>query len=108
MSEQTVSFSVDSGLLDAFVHAAEKNSSNNTELLKAFMAEYVQQDVRRQQYEEWFKGKVEKGLSEIKEGLGLSSEQAEAHMAAFKASTGSNPEGNTLLNRPHSKPQTIL
>jgi hypothetical protein len=29
---------------------------------------------------------VEKGLSEIKEGLGLSSEQAEAHMAAFKAS----------------------
>ena len=96
MSEQTVSFSVDSGLLNAFVHTAEKNSCNNTELLKAFMAEYVQQDVRQQQYEEWFKGKVEKGLAEIKEGLGLSSEHAEAQMAAFKASMGSNPEGLPL------------
>ena len=86
MPEQTFSFSVDSGLLNAFVHTAEKNSCNNTELLKAFMAEYVQQDVRRQQYEEWFKGKVEKGLSEIQKGLGVSSEQAEAQMAAFKAS----------------------
>ena len=93
MSEQTVSFSVDSGLLNAFVHIAEKNSCNDTELLKAFMAEYVQQDVRRQQYEEWFKGKVEKGLSEIEAGLGISSELAEAHMAAFKASVGSRPEG---------------
>jgi hypothetical protein len=96
MSEQTVSFSVDSGLLNAFVHTAEKNSLNNTELLKAFMAEYVKQDVRRQQYAEWFKGKVEKGLLEIKEGLGLSSEQAEAQIAAFKASTGSDPAGQTL------------
>ncbi len=78
MAEQTLSFSVDSGLLNAFVHTAEKNSCDNTELLKALMAEYVQQDVRRQQHEEWFRGKVEKGLSEIAGGLGLSSEQSEA------------------------------
>jgi len=90
MSEQTVSFSVDSGLLNAFVQTAEKNSCNKMELLKAFMAEYVQQDVRRQRYEDWFRGKVEKGLSEIEQGMGLSSEQAEAQMAAFKASMGSN------------------
>jgi len=96
MSEQTVSFSVDSALLNAFVQTAEKNACNNTELLKAFMAEYVQQDVRRQQYEDWFKGKVQKGLSEIEQGLGLSGEQAEAHMAAFKASMGSAPKGQTL------------
>jgi predicted transcriptional regulator len=96
MSEQVLSFSVDSGLLNAFVHTAEKNSCNNTELLKALMAEYVQQDVRRQQYEEWFRGKVEKGLSEIEDGLGLPSEQAEAQMAAFKASMGRRPEGLPL------------
>ena len=96
MSEQTVSFSVDSGLLNAFVHTAEKNSYNDRELLKAFMAEYVQQDIRRQQYEEWFAGKVAKGLSEVKAGLGLSSEQAEAQIAAFKASMGSKSEGQTL------------
>jgi len=94
MSEQTISFSVDSGLLNAFARAAEKNSCDNTELLKGFMAEYVQQDVRRQQYEDWFRGKVEKGLSEIEKGLGLSSEQAEVQMAAFKASMGS--EGQPL------------
>ena len=96
MSEQTVNFSVDSGLLNAFVRIAEKNSCNDTELLKAFMAEYVQQDVRRQQYEAWFRTKVEKGLSEIQEGLGLSSEQAEAHMAAFKASIKNDFEGQAL------------
>ncbi len=57
------------------------------------MAEYVQQDMRRQRYEAWFKGKVEKGLSEIEGGLGLSSEQAEAQMAAFKTSMGRRLEG---------------
>ena len=96
MSEQTVSFSVDSGLLNAFVQTAEKNSCNNNELLRAFMAEYVQQDVRRQQYEDWFRGKVEKGLAEIENGLGLTSEQAEARMSAFKASMGSDSKGQTL------------
>ncbi len=96
MSEQILSFPVDSGLLNAFVRTAEKNSCDNTELLKAFMAEYVQQDVRRRQYEEWFRGKVEKGLSEIEEGLGLTGEQAEARMAAFKASMGKISEGLSL------------
>ena len=96
MSEQTVSFSVDSGLLNAFVQTAEKNSCDNMELLKGFMAEYVQQDARRQQYEDWFRGKVEKGLSEIEKGLGLSSEQAEVQMAAFKASMGSDLKGQSL------------
>ena len=88
MSEQTVSFSVDAGLLNAFMHTAEKNSCNNTELLKAFMAEYVQQDQRRQQYEEWFRGKVARGLTEMRGGKGFSDEQANAHMAAFTASLG--------------------
>ena len=96
MSEQTISFSVDSGLLNAFLQAAEKNSCNDMELLKAFMAEYVQQDVRRQQYEDWFRGKVEKGLSEIEKGLGLASDQAEAQMAAFKASMWSDLKGQPL------------
>ena len=96
MSEQTVSFSVDSGLLNAFAQVAKKNSCDNMELLKGFMAEYVQQDVRRQQYEDWFRGKVEKGLSEIEQGLGLSSEQAEVQMAVFKASMGSVLKGQPL------------
>jgi len=90
MSEQTVSFSVDSGLLNAFVHTAEKNSCNDMELLKAFMAEYVQQDLRQQQYEKWFKGKVARGMSEMQEGKGFSDEQANAQMAAFKASLGNS------------------
>ena len=93
MSEQTVSFAVDSALLNAFVQTAEKNSCDNMELLKGFMAEYVQQDIRRQQYEIWFRGKVETGLSEIERGLGLSNEQAEAQMAAFMASVGSDRTG---------------
>ena len=96
MSEQTISFSVDSVLLNAFVHTAAKNSCENTELLKAFMAEYVQKDMRRQQYEEWFRAKVEKGLLEMKEGLGLSCEQAEAQMEAFKAVIGNDTEGQIL------------
>ena len=86
MPEQTVSFSVDTKLLHAFAHVAEKNACNNTELLRAFMAEYVQQDVRKNQYDAWFRGKVERGLLELEGGRGLTQEQAVAQMSAFKAS----------------------
>lgn len=95
MPEQTVSFSVNTSLLNAFVHIAEKNSCNNTELLKAFMAEYVQQDLRKRQYEDWFKGKVERGLVELKEGKGLTQEQVVAQMGAFKSSLA-NGSGEVL------------
>lgn len=84
MSEQNVNFSVDAGLLHEFSHAAAKNSCIDTELLKAFMADYVQQDVRKQRYETWFRGKVEKGLTELEDGKGLSHSEASAQMGAFK------------------------
>ncbi|MEG6502966.1 MULTISPECIES: hypothetical protein [unclassified Desulfovibrio] len=93
MPEQTVSFSVDASLLNAFAHVAEKNACDNTELLRAFMAEYVQQDARRSQYDMWFKGKVERGLRELKEGRGLTQEQALAQMGAFKSSLTADRDG---------------
>ena len=94
MSEQTVSFSVDASLLSAFVHVAEKNACDNTELLRAFMAEYVQQDVRRNHYDMWFKGKVERGLQELEAGRGLTQEQALAQTGAFKSSLAASREGS--------------
>ena len=86
MSEQNVNFSVDSGLLRAFSHAAARNSCSDTELLKAFMADYVQQDVRKQHYEDWFRSKVRQGLAELERGEGFSQAESTAQMAAFKTS----------------------
>lgn len=96
MSEQTINFEVDSGLLHAFSHAAAKNSCNDMELLRAFMADYVQQGVRKQQYDEWFRAKVQKGLTELEDGRGFSHDEAAAQMAAFKTSLHKESEGNAL------------
>lgn len=85
MHEQTITFSVDAGLKDAFTHVAAKNACTDTQLLKAFMAEYVQQDARQQQYDAWFISKVEAGLHELQEGKVLSHEEANSQVEAFKA-----------------------
>lgn len=97
MSEQTVMFSVDTGLKDAFAHAAEKNACNETELLKAFMVEYVQQEMRSQHYEDWFRRKVAIGLDELEAGMALSHEEANAQVEAFKASLKGKLQGDTSL-----------
>lgn len=96
MSEQTIHIEVDSGLLHAFSHAAGRNSCNDKELLKAFMADYVQQDVRKQQYDVWFRAKVQKGLSELEDGQGFSQGEAAAQMAAFKMTLSKAAEDTVL------------
>ena len=96
MSEQAVNFSVDAGLLHAFSHVAAKNACNEVELLKGFMADYVQQDERKQQYEAWFKAKVERGLAELDAGMGISQHEASAQMAAFKTSMLKSREDGVL------------
>jgi predicted transcriptional regulator len=83
--EQTVSFSVDAALGDAFMHAAEKNNCNYAELLKYFMADYVRQDTRNQQYEDWFRRKVEAGLAQLNAGMGISHEEANALVEMHKS-----------------------
>ena len=92
MPEQRVSFAVDDGLWNAFTHTAAKNSCNDTDLLKAFVAEYVRQDTRKEEYEAWFRAKVERGLAELRKGEGYNPEEATAHMTAFKASLHTEEE----------------
>jgi predicted transcriptional regulator len=83
--EQTVTFPVDAALEKAFVRIAEKNACNYVELLKGFMADYVRQDTRKQEYENWFRRKVEAGLAELDAGKGISHEEANAQVEAYKA-----------------------
>lgn len=96
MSEQTINFEVDSGLLHAFSHAAARNSCNDRELLRAFMADYVQQDTRKQQYDAWFRAKVQKGLTELEDGKGFTHDEAAAQMAVFKTGLSKASEDNAL------------
>ncbi|MDR0843492.1 MAG: hypothetical protein LBP68_08765 [Acidobacteriota bacterium] len=85
MSEQTVTLSVEAGLRTAFAHVAEKNACDGGDLLRGFMAEYVRQDERNQQYESWFRHKVETGLRELADGNAIPHAMANAQMEAFKA-----------------------
>jgi predicted transcriptional regulator len=97
MPEQTVTFSVDAGLHNAFAGVAAKNSCDSTELLKAFMDEYVRQDAGKQQYEEWFRSKVEAGLKEFAEGKAIPHEAANAQVEAFASSMRSNRQKEIVL-----------
>jgi predicted transcriptional regulator len=95
--EQTVTFSVDAALSDAFMHVAEKNDCNYAELLKGFMADYVRQDSRNQQYEDWFRRKVEAGLVDSEAGRVLSHEAVNIRMEAFKSTLRSKRQSELLL-----------
>jgi predicted transcriptional regulator len=89
--EQTVTFSVDAELNQAFNLAAEKNDCNYADLLKGFMADYVRQEASHQdaaqnlEYEAWFRRKVEAGLADSKAGRMISHEEANVRMETFKA-----------------------
>jgi hypothetical protein len=85
MSEQTVNLSVDAALQTAFAQVAAKNACDGSDLLRGFMAEYVRQDERSQQYEKWFRRKVENGLKELADGNAIPHATANAQVEAFKA-----------------------
>lgn len=86
LEQQTVTLSVDAGLRTAFAHVAEKNACDGDDLLRGFMAEYVRQDERDQQYKSWFKHKVETGLRELADGSVIPHAMANAQVEVFKAS----------------------
>jgi predicted transcriptional regulator len=92
--EQTISFSVEAALSDAFMHVAEKNACNYAELLKDFMADYVRQDSRNQQYEDWFRHKVEAGLAQLNAGMGIPHEDANALVEMHKSRLMQNVRRN--------------
>jgi predicted transcriptional regulator len=95
--EQTVTFSVDAALRDAFMHIAEKNDCNYAELLKDFMADYVCQDTRNQQYEDWSRCKVEAGLAQLNAGMGVSHEEANAQVEMHKSQLKSERHAELTL-----------
>ena len=72
MPESTFTIRVDDHLKEAFTEAARVSDRTGAQLIRDFMREYVQAAREKDEYEEWFKAKVEAGLKAIQEGRILS------------------------------------
>lgn len=75
MPESTFTIRVDDHLKEAFTEAARVSDRTGAQLIRDFMREYVQAAREKDEYEEWFKAKVEAGLKAIQEGRILSNEE---------------------------------
>ena len=82
MSESTFTVRVSDELKEAFSEAAKVNDRTGAQLIREFMREYVQSAREKNEYEQWFKGRVEAGLQDIREGRVFSQMEVKARAHA--------------------------
>ena len=81
MSDSTLTIRVDSELKEAFVQYAKSRDRTSAQLLRDFMRQSLQQTSRNEDYEAWFRAKVEKAMLNVAAGNVLSQEEVEARVA---------------------------
>ncbi|MDL2313836.1 hypothetical protein LJC36_02520 [Desulfovibrio sp. OttesenSCG-928-C14] len=77
MPESTFTIRVDEELKSSFTEAARISDRTGAQLIRDFMREYVQTAREREEYEIWFRKKVEAGLKDRREGRVLTGEEVE-------------------------------
>lgn len=75
MPESTFTIRVDDHLKEAFTEAARIHDRTGAQLIRDFMRDYVRTARENNEYEAWFKAKVEAGLQAIQEGRILSGDE---------------------------------
>ena len=78
MAESTFTLRVDEDLKQAFTEAARKQDRSGAQMLRDFMRETVQRARSSEEYEQWFRKKVEEGRAELQAGMVLDNDAAEA------------------------------
>ena len=78
MSESTFTIRVDDHLKEAFSEAARMKDRTGAQLVRDFMRDFVQAAREKDEYELWFKAKVEAGLQAVQEGRVISHEDVKA------------------------------
>lgn len=85
MGEATFTIRVDDDLKTAFVEAAAMHDRTGAQLIRDFMRNYVQHCRENEEYEAWFRNKVETGRLALRKSRVKPNEDIENTFAAKRA-----------------------
>ena len=81
MQESNFTLRVDNELKTAFTEAARRLDRTAAQLVRDYMRSVVQETREQDEYEAWFRRKVEAGRQAIRAGRGLTHEEVQARQA---------------------------
>lgn len=85
MSDTVMTFKIEERLRNQFSMAAQSLDKTEDQLLQALVQDFVRDQRKDPDYEEWLRRKVEKSMAEIDAGLYCTSEEVEAEAAEWRA-----------------------
>ena len=85
MSDATFTFRVDESLKLAFTSIAKTRDRSGAQLLRDFMREVVRQQEDSDEYERWFRSKVQQAIDSANAGNLVPGEEVEAAFTARRA-----------------------
>lgn len=81
MQEANLTLRVDNALKTAFAEAARRQDRTAAQLIRDYMRSVVQETREQDEYESWFRARVEAARQDIREGRALTHEQVMARQA---------------------------
>jgi len=81
MHETNFTLRVDNELKTAFAEAARRQDRTAAQLVRDYMRSVVQEAREQNEYEVWFRARVEAGRQDIREGRVLTHEEVKARQA---------------------------
>ena len=95
MNDATFTFRVDESLKLAFTNIAKARDRSGAQLLRDFMREVVRQQEDSEEYDRWFRERVQRAVESANAGNLIPGEEVEAAFAARRAGrrAGAGPEG---------------
>lgn len=87
MNEATFTFRVDESLKEQFTTAAKSRDSNDAQLLRDFMRDFVLQQQEASEHDAWFRRQVQSGLDSANAGNLIPAAKVEAKFAAKRTAT---------------------
>lgn len=87
MNEATFTFRVDESLKEQFTTAAKSRDSNDAQLLRDFMRDFVLQQQEGSEHDAWFRRQVQSGLDSANAGNLIPAAKVEAKFAAKRTAT---------------------
>ena len=86
MTETTLTLRLDADLKAEFAKAAKHNDRTSAQLLRDFMRDYLKEQARQADYDEWLKAQVQEALDDPRPNVAHEEVMAimEAEIAALK------------------------
>ena len=81
MQEANFTLRADNALKTAFAEAARRQDRTAAQLIRDYMRSVVQETREQDEYESWFRARVEAARQDIREGRALTHEQVMARQA---------------------------